>query len=353
MEEVVAFGETHGFPIMIKAALGGGGRGMRVAHDAKEAREGYERAKSEAKAAFGSDEVYVEKYISNPKHIEVQILGDHHGNVLHLFERDCSVQRRHQKVVEVAPCVSMNEEQRAAICSAAVQLMAHVGYVNAGTVEFLVEGDQFYFIEVNPRVQVEHTITEMITDIDIVISQLQIAQGLDLHKDMHLPKQNELTLKGAAIQCRITTEDPLNQFMPDTGKIDTYRSSGAGGQHVNTTDSAVRITHLPTGVIATSSEKSQIQNREKAMKVLRARVYDQIQQEAQSEYDANRKSAVGTGDRSERIRTYNFPQNRVTDHRIGLTIQKLDQILAGKLDEIIDALVLYDQTSKLEEMQNG
>ena len=229
VEEVVAFGETHGFPIMIKAALGGGGRGMRVAHDAKEAREGYERAKSEAKAAFGSDEVYVEKYISNPKHIEVQILGDHHGNVLHLFERDCSVQRRHQKVVEVAPCVSMNEEQRAAICSAAVQLMAHVGYVNAGTVEFLVEGDQFYFIEVNPRVQVEHTITEMITDIDIVISQLQIAQGLDLHKDMHLPKQNELTLKGAAIQCRITTEDPLNQFMPDTGKIDTYRSPGGFG----------------------------------------------------------------------------------------------------------------------------
>lgn len=229
VEEVVAFGETHGFPIMIKAALGGGGRGMRVAHDAKEAREGYERAKSEAKAAFGSDEVYVEKYISNPKHIEVQILGDHHGNVLHLFERDCSVQRRHQKVVEVAPCVSMNEEQRAAICSAAVQLMAHVGYVNAGTVEFLVEGDQFYFIEVNPRVQVEHTITEMITDIDIVISQLQIAQGLDLHRDMHLPKQNELTLKGAAIQCRITTEDPLNQFMPDTGKIDTYRSPGGFG----------------------------------------------------------------------------------------------------------------------------
>ena len=148
---------------------------------------------------------------------------------MHLFERDCSVQRRHQKVVEVAPCVSMNEEQRAAICSAAVQLMAHVGYVNAGTVEFLVEGDQFYFIEVNPRVQVEHTITEMITDIDIVISQLQIAQGLDLHKDMHLPKQNELTLKGAAIQCRITTEDPLNQFMPDTGKIDTYRSPGGFG----------------------------------------------------------------------------------------------------------------------------
>jgi pyruvate carboxylase len=175
--EVLEFGQTHGFPIMIKAALGGGGRGMRVAHDEKEAREGYDRAKSEAKAAFGSDEVYVERYIADPKHIEVQILGDQHGNVLHLFERDCSVQRRHQKVVEVAPCVSMNEQQRQAICGAAVQLMKHVGYVNAGTVEFLVEGDQFYFIEVNPRVQVEHTITEMITDIDIVVSQLQIAQA--------------------------------------------------------------------------------------------------------------------------------------------------------------------------------
>ncbi|MFD2305852.1 pyruvate carboxylase [Enterococcus termitis] len=229
VEGVLAFGRTHGFPIMIKAALGGGGRGMRVAHDEKEAAEGYERAKSEAKAAFGSDEVYVEKYISNPKHIEVQILGDKHGNVIHLFERDCSVQRRHQKVVEVAPCVSMNEEQRNKICAAAVQLMKHVDYINAGTVEFLVEGDQFYFIEVNPRVQVEHTITEMITDIDIVVSQLQIAQGLDLHKDMKIPQQADITLNGAAIQCRITTEDPLNQFMPDTGKIDTYRSPGGFG----------------------------------------------------------------------------------------------------------------------------
>ena len=135
------------------------------------------------KAAFGSDEVYVEKYISNPKHIEVQILGDTHGNVVHLFERDCSVQRRHQKVVEVAPCVSMTDEQREKICQAAVQLMKHVGYINAGTVEFLVEGDKFYFIEVNPRVQVEHTITEMITNLDIVTTQILIAQGKDLHKE--------------------------------------------------------------------------------------------------------------------------------------------------------------------------
>ncbi|MCJ0601373.1 pyruvate carboxylase [Enterococcus cecorum] len=229
VDEVLDFAKDYGYPIMIKAALGGGGRGMRVAFDDAQALEGYNRAKSEAKAAFGSDEVYVEKYIADPKHIEVQILGDMHGNVVHLFERDCSVQRRHQKVVEVAPCVSLSTELREKICGAAVQLMKHVGYVNAGTVEFLVSGDDFYFIEVNPRVQVEHTITELITDIDIVTSQLLIAQGKDLHKDIHIPHQENIYLKGAAIQCRITTEDPLNDFMPDTGKIDTYRSPGGFG----------------------------------------------------------------------------------------------------------------------------
>lgn len=229
VDEVLDFAKDYGYPIMIKAALGGGGRGMRVAFDDAQALEGYNRAKSEAKAAFGSDEVYVEKYIADPKHIEVQILGDMHGNVVHLFERDCSVQRRHQKVVEVAPCVSLSTELREKICGAAVQLMKHIGYVNAGTVEFLVSGDDFYFIEVNPRVQVEHTITELITDIDIVTSQLLIAQGKDLHKDIHIPHQENIYLKGAAIQCRITTEDPLNDFMPDTGKIDTYRSPGGFG----------------------------------------------------------------------------------------------------------------------------
>ena len=229
VDEVLKFAKDYGYPIMIKAALGGGGRGMRVAFDDAQALEGYNRAKSEAKAAFGSDEVYVEKYIADPKHIEVQILGDVHGNVVHLFERDCSVQRRHQKVVEVAPCVSLSTELREKICGAAVQLMKHVGYVNVGTVEFLVSGDDFYFIEVNPRVQVEHTITELITDIDIVTSQILIAQGKDLHKDIHIPHQENIYLKGAAIQCRITTEDPLNNFMPDTGKIDTYRSPGGFG----------------------------------------------------------------------------------------------------------------------------
>lgn len=229
VEEVVAFGTEFGYPIMIKAALGGGGRGMRVAHSEKEAREGYERAKSEAKAAFGSDEIYVEKYIQDPKHIEVQIIGDTHGNIVHLFERDCSVQRRHQKVVEVAPCVSMDEAQREKICQAAVQLMRHVGYVNAGTVEFLVENDQFYFIEVNPRVQVEHTITEMITDIDIVTTQILVAQGKDLHREIGVPTQEHIHHRGVAIQCRVTTEDPIQDFMPDTGKIDTYRSPGGFG----------------------------------------------------------------------------------------------------------------------------
>lgn len=229
VEEVVAFGTEFGYPIMIKAALGGGGRGMRVAHSEKEAREGYERAKSEAKAAFGSDEIYVEKYIQDPKHIEVQIIGDTHGNIVHLFERDCSVQRRHQKVVEVAPCVSMDEAQREKICQAAVQLMRHVGYVNAGTVEFLVENDQFYFIEVNPRVQVEHTITEMITDVDIVTTQILVAQGKDLHREIGVPTQEHIHHRGVAIQCRVTTEDPIQDFMPDTGKIDTYRSPGGFG----------------------------------------------------------------------------------------------------------------------------
>ncbi len=229
VSEVIEFGDAHGYPIMIKAALGGGGRGMRIAHNKKEAKDGFERARSEAKAAFGNDEVYVEKYIADPKHIEVQILGDTHGNIVHLFERDCSVQRRHQKVIEVAPCVSLTSRQREKICVAAVQLMKHVHYVNAGTVEFLVEGDHFYFIEVNPRVQVEHTITELITDIDIVTTQILIAQGKDLHQEIGIPEQVNIHFEGNAIQCRITTEDPLNHFLPDTGRIDTYRSPGGFG----------------------------------------------------------------------------------------------------------------------------
>ncbi|MEK5079511.1 pyruvate carboxylase [Solibacillus sp. FSL W7-1436] len=230
LQEVEQFSETHGFPIMIKAALGGGGRGMRLVNSKEELASAYERAKSEAKAAFGSDEVYVEKAIIKPKHIEVQIIGDTHGNIVHLYERDCSIQRRHQKVVEIAPSNSISDQLRNEICDAAVKLMKNVGYINAGTVEFLVADNQFYFIEVNPRIQVEHTITEMITGLDIVHAQIKVAEGLDLHsKEVGIPAQDKIPLFGYAIQSRVTTEDPANDFMPDTGKLMVYRSSGGFG----------------------------------------------------------------------------------------------------------------------------
>ncbi|MBW0966465.1 acetyl-CoA carboxylase biotin carboxylase subunit, partial [Escherichia coli] len=179
---------------------------------------------------FGNSEVYIERYIDNPKHIEVQVIGDEHGNIVHLFERDCSVQRRHQKVVEVAPSVGLSSTLRQRICDAAIQLMENIKYVNAGTVEFLVSGDEFFFIEVNPRVQVEHTITEMVTGIDIVKTQILVAAGADLFgEEINMQQQKDITTLGYAIQCRITTEDPLNDFMPDTGTIIAYRSSGGFG----------------------------------------------------------------------------------------------------------------------------
>src|SRR5699024_8598090 len=230
VDEVATFGEKHGYPIIIKATLGGGGRGMRIVRNESNLNEAFERAKSEAKASFGNDEVYVEKLIENPKHIEVQILGDNENNIVHLYERDCSVQRRHQKLVEIAPSVSLPKQLREEICNAAVALMKNVKYLNAGTVEFLVTEDDFYFIEVNPRVQVEHTIIEMVTGIDIVQSQILIADGHLLHGDLiAMPKQNKIQLMGYAIQSRITTEDPLNNFMPDTGRINVYRSGGGFG----------------------------------------------------------------------------------------------------------------------------
>lgn len=231
LDEVKRFAEAFGFPFIIKASLGGGGRGMRIVRSPEALEEAYNRARSEAKSSFGSDEVYVEKFIEKPKHIEVQILGDQEGNIVHLYDRDCSVQRRHQKVVEVAPSVSLSEELREEICQAALQLAKHIQYVNAGTVEFLVNPDgEFYFIEVNPRIQVEHTITEMVTGVDIVQSQIYIADGETLHGDkIGIPKQEEITTNGFAIQSRITTEDPANNFLPDTGKIMAYRSSGGFG----------------------------------------------------------------------------------------------------------------------------
>ncbi len=221
-----------GFPLIIKAAFGGGGRGMRVVDRAAEFTGRLEEARREAAAAFGNDAVFLERFVRRARHIEVQILGDRHGNILHLYERDCSVQRRHQKVVEVAPAVSLDPKIRAALADAAVRLARAAGYYNAGTVEFLVDADSgdWYFIEVNPRIQVEHTVTEMVTGIDLVRSQIQVAQGLDLHgPEMNLPAQDAVPIYGYALQCRITTEDPANGFVPDYGKISTYRSPAGFG----------------------------------------------------------------------------------------------------------------------------
>lgn len=236
-EAAKAFAQEAGFPLMIKATSGGGGKGMRIVREEGELEDAFHRAKSEAEKSFGNSEVYIERYIDNPKHIEVQIIGDEYGNIVHLYERDCSVQRRHQKVVEVAPSVGLSKELRERICDAALQLMNNIKYVNAGTVEFLVSGDEFFFIEVNPRVQVEHTITEMITGIDIVKTQILVADGANLFDErVSMPQQEEIQTLGYAIQCRITTEDPSNDFMPDSGTIIAYRSSGGFGVRLDAGD---------------------------------------------------------------------------------------------------------------------
>lgn len=237
VEDIYDFGKEHGYPIIVKAVSGGGGKGMRIVNAESEVQEAFERTKSEAINSFGDDSLYVEKYIDHPKHIEVQILGDQHGNIVHLYERDCSVQRRHQKVVEVAPAYGLDEGIRIQLCDAALQLMEHIGYVNAGTVEFLVSGEEFYFIEVNPRIQVEHTITEKVTGIDIVKTQILIADGENLFGDeIRMPAQEDIKVSGYAFQSRITTEDPRNNFVPDTGKIIGYQSPGGPGLRLDAGD---------------------------------------------------------------------------------------------------------------------
>ncbi len=230
VKEAREFANTHGYPLILKATSGGGGRGMRVVTSDAQLEEAFNRASSEAQTSFGTAGVYVEKLVSNPKHIEVQILGDGYGNIVHLFERDCSIQRRHQKVIEVAPSM-LPDTLRQEICDTAIKLMRNVSYVNAGTVEFLLGDDgHFYFIEVNPRVQVEHTITELITGIDIVQSQIQIAQGAHLSDaTIGITDQKDIVSRGYAIQCRVTTEDPQNNFMPDTGRIIAYRAGSGFG----------------------------------------------------------------------------------------------------------------------------
>ena len=227
-EDVKSFTDEYGFPIIIKAAFGGGGRGMRVVRKQEELKDSFDRATSEAKSAFGNGTVFVERFLDRPKHIEVQLLGDNHGNVVHLFERDCSVQRRHQKVVELAPAKDLPVEVRDNILSDAVKLAKSVNYRNAGTAEFLVDQqNRYYFIEINPRIQVEHTITEEITGIDIVAAQIQVAAGASLQQ-LGLT-QDRISIRGFAFQCRITTEDPAKGFAPDTGKIEVYRSAGGNG----------------------------------------------------------------------------------------------------------------------------
>ena len=221
-----------GYPLMVKASFGGGGRGMRVVENADELALKMDEARQEAGAAFGNDAVFLERYIRRARHIEIQILADQKGNTLHLYERDCSVQRRNQKVVEIAPAVKLDPRVRRELAGAAVALAKAANYCNAGTVEFLVDADtnEWYFIEVNPRVQVEHTVTEMVTGIDIVRSQILIAQGFDLHgPELNLPKQEDVPVHGYALQCRVTTEDAASNFIPDYGKIHTYRSPAGFG----------------------------------------------------------------------------------------------------------------------------
>ncbi len=232
-DENIALNEAQriGYPVMIKAAAGGGGRGMRVVRSDDELTRSFTEARSEAKTAFGDDTVFLEKFVDRPKHIEVQIAADSHGNIVHLYERDCSVQRRFQKVVEMAPSINLKEETREHLYKYAVDIAAAVGYNNLGTVEFLVDADEhIYFIEVNPRIQVEHTVTEMITGIDLIKTQLYIASGYALSsKEIGLGEQAAIPKNGVAIQCRITTEDPAQNFKPDYGTLTTYRNAAGFG----------------------------------------------------------------------------------------------------------------------------
>lgn len=230
-EEAYEAARFCGYPVILKASAGGGGRGMRIVREEGDLIREYHNAKNEARKAFGIDDVFVEKYLENPKHIEVQVLGDNHGNIVHLYERDCSIQRRHQKVIEYTPAFSVDPALREAICVDALKIASSVNYRNAGTCEFLVDKNgHHYFIEMNPRIQVEHTVTEMITGIDIVQSQILIAEGYPLaSKEIGIYSQADVQPRGYSIQCRITTEDPSNNFAPDTGKIDVYRTGSGFG----------------------------------------------------------------------------------------------------------------------------
>ena len=227
LEEAVAVAEHTGYPVLIKAAAGGGGKGMKVAWSADQLREAYQLARGESRAAFGNDQVYMERYLSKPRHIEIQLLGDMHGNAVHFGERDCSVQRRHQKVIEEAPSPALNAEQREFIGDLAARTTSELGYRGVGTMEFLFEDGEFFFIEMNTRLQVEHTITEMITGIDLVREQIRVATGAPLGYD-----QSDIRFHGHAIECRVNAEHP-ETFIPSPGKIDGYHAPGGLGVRVD------------------------------------------------------------------------------------------------------------------------
>ena len=227
--EAKRWAERIGYPVMLKAAAGGGGRGLRVCRDAEEIARFFPVAKSEAKTGFGNDEMFIEKFVDAPRHIEFQILADHHGNVIHLGERDCSIQRRHQKLVEIAPSLVLDDDLRRRMGDAAVRAARAAGYTNAGTVEFLLDKDRnFYFMEMNTRIQVEHTVTEEVTGVDIVREQIRIAAGLPLPI-----RQEDVRWNGYAIECRINAEDPNNDFLPTPGRITAYYSPGGPGVRID------------------------------------------------------------------------------------------------------------------------
>lgn len=273
----IAIGEANriGYPIMIKAAAGGGGRGMRVIRNEEELVKALPEAKNEATQAFGNGSVFFEKFLESPKHIEVQIMGDNHGNILHLFERDCSVQRRFQKVVEVAPATSLKESTKQKLYDYAIRICKQVNYNNVGTVEFLVDKNEgIFFIEVNPRIQVEHTVTEEITGIDIVKNQLLIAQGFKLtDAEINLQSQAQVSYSGVAIQCRVTTEDPSNNFTPDYGTLIAYRNAGGPGIRLDEGSSYPGVSISPFFdsllVKITASGRNQQESCERLVRTLR------------------------------------------------------------------------------------